>query len=39
MTRDAERLGGTLVVEPKGRMGGATVTCLLPSTGHAREER
>ena len=39
MTRDAERLGGRLVVEPKGHMGGATVTCLVPSTGRAREER
>ena len=39
MNRDAERLGGRLVVEPKGRMGGATVTCLLPLTGHPWEER
>lgn len=30
MSRDAERLGGSLVVEERGRMGGATVTCLIP---------
>ena len=30
MSRDAERLGGRLVVEEKGRMGGATVACVIP---------
>ena len=31
MSRDAERLGGGLKVENKGRMGGATVACVVPS--------
>ena len=31
MSRDAERLGGRLVVEKRGTMGGATVTCVMPS--------
>ena len=31
MSRDAERLGGRLVVEKRGSMGGATVTCVIPS--------
>ena len=30
MFRDAERLGGSLVVELRGRMGGATVMCMIP---------
>ena len=30
MSRDAERLGGRLVVEERGRLGGATVTCMIP---------
>ena len=30
MSRDAERLGGRLVVEERGAMGGATVTCVVP---------
>ena len=30
MRRDADRLGGRLVVEERGRMGGATVTCVIP---------
>ena len=30
MSRDAERLGGRLVVEERGVMGGATVTCVMP---------
>ena len=30
MSRDAERLGGRLVVEKRGAMGGATVTCVIP---------
>ena len=30
MSRDAELLGGRLVVEESGRMGGATVTCVIP---------
>ncbi len=30
MSRDAERLGGRLVVEERGAMGGATVTCVMP---------
>ena len=29
MSRDAQRLGGSLVVEEKGVMGGATVTCVI----------
>ena len=29
MSRDAERLGGSLVVDKRGRMGGATVTCVI----------
>ena len=31
MSRDAERLGGRLVVEERGAMGGATVTCVIPA--------
>ena len=31
MRRAAERLGGCLVVEHRGSMGGATVTCVIPS--------
>ena len=30
MDRDAQRLGGRLVVEKRGVMGGATVTCVIP---------
>ena len=30
MTSTAERLGGRLVVEKRGAMGGATVTCVIP---------
>ena len=30
MSRAAERLGGSLVVEQRGAMGGATVTCVVP---------
>ena len=30
MSRAAERLGGRLIVEPRGAMGGATVTCVVP---------
>ena len=30
MSRAAERLGGRLVVDRRGAMGGATVTCVLP---------
>ena len=30
MSRAAERLGGRLVVEQRGPMGGATVTCVIP---------
>ena len=30
MSRDAELLGGRLVVEERGRLGGATVTCVIP---------
>ena len=30
MNRDAGRLGGRLVVERKGHLGGATVTCVMP---------
>ena len=31
MSRNAERLGGRLVVEQGGAMGGATVTCVMPA--------
>ena len=31
MGRDAERLGGRLVVEERGEMGGAAVTCVIPA--------
>ncbi len=31
MSRDAERLGGRLVVEQRGPLGGATVTCVMPT--------
>ena len=30
MSRAAERLGGHLIVEQRGSMGGATVTCVIP---------
>ena len=30
MDRDAQRLGGHLVIEKRGAMGGATVTCVIP---------
>ena len=30
MNRAAERLGGHLVVERRGAMGGAAVTCVIP---------
>ncbi len=30
MDGDARRLGGRLVVEQRGAMGGATVTCVIP---------
>ena len=30
MSRDAKRLGGSLIVEKRGPLGGATVTCLIP---------
>ena len=30
MSRDAQRLGGRLVVEKRGAMGGAIVTCVIP---------
>ena len=30
MSRAAERLGGRLVVDQRGAMGGATVTCVIP---------
>ena len=33
MDRDAQRLGGRLVVENRGAMGGATVTCVIPRGG------
>ena len=33
MRRDAQRLGGRLVVEQRGAMGGATVTCVIPLGG------
>ena len=33
MNDHAQRLGGRLVVEPTGAMGGATVTCVIPQQG------
>ena len=33
----AERLGGRLIVEPSGAVGGASVTCVMPSAGRERE--
>ena len=38
MSRDAERLGGRLVVERRGRLGGVTVTCLVPLAERDRKE-
>ena len=38
MNRDAGRLGGRLVVEERGRLGGAAVTCLIPEPKSDREE-
>ena len=37
MRADAERLGGRLVVEPRGPDGGASVTCMMP-LAHSGEE-
>ena len=37
MRRDAERLDGRLVVEPRGAAGGASVTCLMPLGGGEQE--
>ena len=31
MSRDAERLGGSLIVEERGPIGGATVACVIPA--------
>ena len=39
MSRDAERLGGRLVVEETGAMGGATVTCVIPAERGGEEEK
>ena len=39
MSRDAERLGGRLVVEERGRLGGATVTCVIPQRQSAADQR
>ena len=36
MSRAAERLGGRLVVDRRGVMGGATVTCVIPSAAVER---
>ena len=30
MSREAERLGGRLIVEARGTVGGATITCVIP---------
>ena len=38
MRADAERLGGRLVVEPRGPAGGARVTCLAPLARGGKEE-
>ena len=38
MSRDAGRLGGRLVVEERGSLGGATVSCLIPGPESDREE-
>ena len=37
MRADAERLGGRLVVEPRGPDGGASVTCLMPLARNREE--
>ena len=37
MRTDAERLGGRLVVEPRGPAGGASVTCLMPLARGGKE--
>ena len=39
MSRDAGRLGGSLVVEARGRMGGATVACIVPAERIVLEDR
>ena len=38
MSRDTQRLGGTLLVERRGRLGGATVECLAPAAGPGLED-
>lgn len=37
MRADATRLGGELIVEPRGSMGGASITCVLGTNGNGRE--
>ena len=39
MRRDAGRLGGSLVVEARGPLGGATVTCVVPAERIGSEDR
>ena len=39
MSRDAERLSGRLVVEERGALGGATVTCVIPAERGGEEEQ
>ncbi len=37
MRTDAERLGGRLIVEPRGLVGGASVTCVMPLSREEQE--
>ena len=39
MSRDTERLSGRLVVEERGALGGATVTCVIPAERGGEEEQ
>ncbi len=38
MRADAERLGGRLIVEPTGPLGGASVTCVMALSRGEKEE-
>ena len=38
MRADAGRLGGRLIVEPRGAAGGASVTCVMPLSGGGQQE-
>ena len=39
MSRDAERLGGRLVVDRRGSLGGATIACVIPDAVDAQKEK